>query len=142
MGVAAYLGAVLGQTWLALAVFAAIARLVIVSYGVTALRGDLGVTTAISALLAFLFGFLCVSDHVLTAAVLAVASGSILALKEWLHRLAGRIETADVEATLKFAIVSIIVLPLVPNENFGPPPLAVMNPFKIWLMVILISGLN
>ena len=141
-GVAAYLGAVLGQTWLALAVFAAIAGLVIVSYGVTALRGDLGVTTEISALLAFLFGFLCVSDHVLTAAVLAVASGSILALKEWLHRLAGRIETADVEATLKFAIVSVIVLPLVPNESFGPPPLAVINPFKIWLMVVLISGLN
>ncbi len=141
-GVAAYLGTVLGQPWLALAVFAATAALVIVAYAATALRGDLGVTTEISALLAFLFGFLCVSDHILTAAVLAVASGSVLALKESLHRLAGRIEAADVEATLKFAIVSVIVLPLVPNENFGPPPLEVINPFKIWLMVVLISGLN
>jgi uncharacterized membrane protein (DUF4010 family) len=141
-GVAAYLGSVLGQPWLALAVFAAAAALIIVAYAATALRGDLGVTTEISALLSFLFGFLCVSDHVLTAAVLAVASGSVLALKEWLHRLAGRIESADVEATLKFAIVSVIILPLVPNENFGPPPLAVINPFKIWLMVVLISGLN
>lgn len=141
-GVAAYVGSVLGQPWLALAVFAAVAGLVIVAYVVTALRGDLGGTTEISALLAFLFGFLCVSGHVLTAAVLAVASGSVLALKDWLHRLAGRIETADVEATLKFAIVSIIILPLVPNESFGPPPLAVINPFKIWLMVVLISGLN
>lgn len=129
-GVAAYLGSVLDQPWLALAVFAAAAGLVIISYAVTALRGELGVTTEISALLAFLFGFLCVSDQVLTAAVLAVASGSVLALKEWLHRLAGHIEAADVEATLKFAIVSIIILPLVPNESFGPPPLAVINPSR------------
>jgi uncharacterized membrane protein (DUF4010 family) len=73
---------------------------------------------------------------------LAIASGGVLALKEWLHRLAGRIESADVEATLKFAIVSVIVLPLVPNQNYGPAPLDVINPYKIWLMVVLISGLN
>ena len=141
-GVAAYLESVLAQPWLALAVFAAVAGLVIVSYAVTALLGELGITTEVSALLAFLLGFLCVRDHVLTAAGLAVASGGVLALKEWLHRLAGRIESADVEATLKFAIVSIIILPLVPNANFGPPPLDVLNPYKIWLMVVLISGLN
>ncbi len=114
----------------------------IVSYAVTAQRGELGITTEVSALLSFLLGFLCVSGHVVTAAGLAVASGGVLALKEWLHRLAGRIETADVEATLKFAIVSIIVLPLVPDQDFGPPPLDVVNPYKIWLMVVLISGLN
>jgi len=74
--------------------------------------------------------------------VIAVASGGVLALKDWLHRLARLIESADIEATLKFAIVSIIILPLVPNQNFGPPPLDVLNPYKIWLMVVLISGLN
>jgi uncharacterized membrane protein (DUF4010 family) len=141
-GVAAYVEAVLGQTWLAAGVFAATAALVVVSYAVTAQRGELGVTTEISALLAFLLGFLCVDGHVLTAAGLAVASGGVLALKEWLHRLAGRIEPADVEATLKFAIVSIIILPLVPDRSFGPAPLDVINPYRIWLMVVLISGLN
>jgi len=141
-GVAAFLDSVLGQPWLAVALFVAIAGLVIVSYAVSAQRGELGVTTEISALLSFLLGFLCVRGHVLAAAGLAVASGGVLALKEWLHRLAGRIESADVEATLKFAIVSIIILPLVPNQDFGPPPLDVINPYKIWLMVVLISGLN
>jgi uncharacterized membrane protein (DUF4010 family) len=141
-GIAAYLESVLGQAWLGLAVFGAVAGLVIVAYAVTAQRGELGITTEVSALLAFLLGFLCVSGHVLTAAGLAVASGAVLALKEWLHRLAQRIEPADVEATLKFAIVSVIILPLVPDENFGPPGLEVINPYKIWLMVVLISGLN
>jgi uncharacterized membrane protein (DUF4010 family) len=141
-GIAAFFDGPLDRPWLALGVFGASAALVVVSYTVTAQRGELGITTEVSALLAFMLGFLCVSGRVATAAGLAVASGGILALKEWLHRLAGRIETADVEATLKFAIVSIIVLPLVPNQNFGPPPLDVINPYKIWLMVVLISGLN
>jgi uncharacterized membrane protein (DUF4010 family) len=141
-GVAAFLDASLGRPWLALGVFTAAAALVVVSYAVTARLGEIGITTELSALLAFLLGFLCVSDHMTTAAGLAVASGGILALKEWLHRLASRIESADVEATLKFAIVSIIILPLVPDQNFGPPPLDVINPYKIWLMVVLISALN
>ena len=141
-GIAAFVDGSLGRPWMALAVFAGVSALVVVSYAVTAQRGELGITTEISALVAFLLGFLCVSGHIGTAAGLAVASGAVLALREWLHRLAGRIETADVEATLKFAIVSVIILPLVPDQNFGPPPLDVINPYKIWLMVVLISGLN
>jgi uncharacterized membrane protein (DUF4010 family) len=109
---------------------------------VTAQRGELGITTEVSALLSFLLGFLCVHGYIAGAAGLAVASGAVLALKQWLHRLADRLESADVEATLKFAIVSIIILPLVPDQNFGPAPLDVINPYKIWLMVVLISGLN
>lgn len=141
-GVAAFLEDTLGLPSLALALFVAVAALVVVSYAVTAQRGEVGITTEVSALLAFLLGFLCVSGHVAIATGLAVASGGVLSLKEWLHQLAGRIERADVEATLKFAIVSVIVLPLVPNQNFGPAPLDVINPYKIWLMVVLISGLN
>jgi len=139
---AAFLDSTLDRPWLALAVFAAIAALVVVSYAVSAQHGEFGITTELSAVLAFVLGFLCVSGHVMTAAGLAVASGAVLALKEWLHRLAGRIESADVEATLKFAIVSVIILPLVPDQNYGPAPLDVINPYKIWLMVVLISGLN
>ncbi len=141
-GIAAFVDVDLGRPWLALAIFVAMAALVTVSYAITAERGQLGMTTEVTALLAFLLGYLCVAGHALAAATLAVASGSLLALKEWLHGLAKRIEPADVEATLKFAIVSIIVLPLVPDRSFGPPPLDVINPFKIWLMVVLISGLN
>jgi len=141
-GVAAFFESQLALPWIALGAFLAIAGLVIVSYAVSAQRGEIGVTTEVTALLAFLLGFLCVRGQVLTAAGLAVASGAILALKEWLHHLASRIETADIEATLKFAIVSVIILPLVPDKNFGPQPLDVINHYKIWLMVVLISGLN
>jgi uncharacterized membrane protein (DUF4010 family) len=139
---AAYLAIQLAAPWLAVAVFAAVAALVVISYRASAAQGEMGITTEISALLAFLLGYLCVFGQMGLAAGLAVASGAVLALKEALHRLAGRIEPEDVEATLKFAIVSLIVLPLVPNRSYGPPPFDVLNPYEIWLMVVLISGLN
>ncbi len=139
---AAYLDGALARPLLALALFASVAALVVVSAVVTARQGDIGITTEVSALLAFMLGFLCVNGSMTLAAALAVASGGVLALKEWLHGLARRIESADVSATLKFAIVTVIILPLVPNQTFGPTPLDVINPYKIWWMVVLISGLN
>jgi len=141
-GVAGFLDQSLDRPWLALAVFASIAALVIASYRVSAERGELGITTELSALSAFLLGFLCVRGYVTAAAGLAVASVGVLELKDWLHRLSARIQTADIEATLKFAIVSVIILPLVPNQEYGFPPIAVINPYKIWLMIVLISGIN
>ena len=139
---AAYVDHALARPSLGLLLFAAVAALVVVSAVMSARRGDIGITTEVSALLAFLLGFLCVSGQVVLAGGLAVASGGVLALKQWLHGLAHRIESADVEATLKFAIVTLIILPLVPDQTYGPPPLDVINPYKIWWMVVLISGLN
>lgn len=139
---AGYLGQTLGLHWLALAMFTAVAALVVGMYVVTARRGDVGITTEVSALLAFLLGLLCTYGQLQLASWIAVAMALLLALKDWLHQLARRINSTDVEATLKFSIVTLIVLPLVPDVNYGPPPLDVVNPYKIWLMVVLISALN
>jgi len=140
--IAGYLGSTLGLDWLALSIFFAVAALIVGQYVVTSLRGDPGITTEISALLAFLLGLLCAHGQLQVAAWIAVAMALLLALKGWLHRLASRINASDVEATLKFGIVTLIILPLVPDHNYGLPPLDVINPYKIWLMVVLISALN
>jgi uncharacterized membrane protein (DUF4010 family) len=140
--VGAFLQRELDQGWLVLAAFVAISALVIVSYATTAARGELGITTEITSLLAFIAGALCGWDKVGVASVTTVVCLLLLTLKDFLHRLARRVEIEDVEATLKFAIISVIILPLLPNQNFGPPPLDVINPYKIWLMVVLIAGLN
>ncbi len=76
------------------------------------------------------------------ATAIAVGALLMLSIKEWSHSIATRVEAADVEATLKFAIVTVIILPLLPNATFGPEPLNVLNPWKVWLMVVLISALN
>jgi len=66
----------------------------------------------------------------------------LLSAKIELDRFVQRITREDVYATLKFAAITALVLPVLPNRTFGPPPLDVLNPFKIWLMVVLISGIS
>ncbi|MCB1760616.1 MAG: MgtC/SapB family protein [Gammaproteobacteria bacterium] len=138
----AYAGAQLAIPWVVGVVFAALVLLVAAAYQVTAKNGSIGATTEVSALLTFLIGGLCLWNEVEIAGAVAVATMLVLALKGWLHDLAKKIEPADVAATLKFAIITLIILPLVPNTNFGPSGLEVINPYKTWLMVVLIAGLN
>ena len=128
--------------WFPAVVFLAVAALIISAYHLTATQGDVGMTTEVSVLLTFLIGGLCAWGQVGIAGAITVSCMLLLALKGWLHDLAKRIESSDVEATLKFAIITLVVLPLVPNTNFGPEGLEVINPYKTWLMVVLIAGLN
>jgi uncharacterized membrane protein (DUF4010 family) len=140
--IAVYAGEQSGLPWMVALVFLAVAALVVVSFNVTAKRGDIGATTEVSVLITFFVGCLCTWDEVGVAGAIVVVTMLLLSLKGWLHDLAKRIEPSDVEATLKFAIITLIVLPLVPNTNFGPEGLEVINPYKTWLMVVLIAGLN
>lgn len=140
--VSSWAGAAFGLPWLAPAAFAAIALLVLGSYVVTALRGTVGITTEVTALIAFLLGVVCERGEMAIAGAVAVTVALVLVLKEWSHALAKKLEPADISATLQFAIVTVIVLPLVPDKSYGPPPFDVLNPYRIWLMVALISALD
>jgi len=131
-----------GLPWIVGLVFLAIAALVVTAYYATTRKNEIGATTEVSVLLTFFVGCICAWGQVGIAGAITVVTMLLLSLKGWLHSLARRIEPSDVEATLKFAIITLIVLPLVPNTNFGPEGLEVINPYKTWLMVVLIAGLN
>lgn len=105
-------------------------------------RGGVGLTTEMATLLTFAAGALCYWDYLPLAAAVGVATTVLLSLKPEMHAFAQRITREDVYATLKFAVITVIVLPLLPNRAFGPPPLNVINPYEIWLMVVLISGIS
>jgi len=137
-----YTGEESGLVWLVGLVFLALVSLAVAAYYVAARNGKPGITTEISLLITFFIGLLCAWGELEVAGVIAVVTMLLLALKGWLHNLARRIETSDVEATLKFAIITLIILPLVPNTNFSLAGLDVINPYKTWLMVVLIAGLN
>jgi uncharacterized membrane protein (DUF4010 family) len=113
-----------------------------VAYFVDAWRGEVGLTTEIAALVVVLAGALCYWDQLALAAAIGVATTVLLSLKLETQTLVRRITRADVYATLKFAVITAIILPVLPNESFGPPPLDVLNPYKVWLMVVLISGIS
>jgi uncharacterized membrane protein (DUF4010 family) len=59
-----------------------------------------------------------------------------------MHAFAHHITRVDVYATLKLAVISAIILPVLPNKVFGIPPFDIFNPFKIWLLVVFISGMS
>jgi uncharacterized membrane protein (DUF4010 family) len=116
--------------------------LVGVAYAIDAFQGRVGVTSEIAAVMVFVCGALAYWDYLELAAALAVVTFGFLTLKPQLHGLAERLSSEDMYATLKFAIISLIVLPVLPNQTYGPPPFDAFNPYKTWLMVVFISGIS
>jgi uncharacterized membrane protein (DUF4010 family) len=127
---------------LMVAVFAVIGALVVASYIVTAKNGDVGATTEVAAIVTLLSGALCYWGMVQLAGAVGVATALILSAKIELKRFVARLTREDIFAVLKFGVVTAIVLPVLPDRGLGPPPFDVLNPYKIWLMVVLISGLG
>jgi len=99
-----------------------------------------GITTEITALLTFMFGVLVMSDHAMFAIVLSVLVTLLLAFKGTLHGFVRNMSTEDIFVTLKFALVAAVILPLLPNRTIDPWGL--FNPFQVWLMVVLVSGIG
>jgi len=97
-------------------------------------------TSEVSAVITFLLGAMCYGEQFALAAAVTVATMVLLSLKLEMRSLAQKLSQEDIYATLKFAVITAIVLPVLPNRTFGP--LDVLNPYKIWLMVIFISGIS
>jgi uncharacterized membrane protein (DUF4010 family) len=133
---------VLASPWAFVGIFTLMGALIVVAYFVGAWRGGVGLTTEVAALVTVLAGALCYWDYLALAVAIAVATTVLLSLKLETDRLVQRITREDVYATLKFAVITAIVLPVLPNQTFGSPPLDVLNPHKIWLMVVFISGIS
>jgi uncharacterized membrane protein (DUF4010 family) len=139
---AAFASEMLISPWPFVTVLLIFGGLIAVSYHITAAKGQIGMTTEVSAIMVILTGALAYWDQMAIAVALGVMVMSLLSLKVELHRFAERINREDVLSTLKFAIITAIILPVLPNQSFWPAPFDVLNPYKIWLMVVLISGIS
>lgn len=99
-----------------------------------------GGTSEIAALVTFALGVLAGLGAFVAALAGAVITTGTLSLRQELHRLASEITDQDLFAAVQFAAISLIVLPLVPDQTYGP--WSVWNPRTIWLLVVLISGVS
>ena len=120
--------------------FLALAVLVGLSYWRESSGEKIGGTTAVAVLVAFGLGVMAGFGNSAAALAGAVITTGILSLRKELHTLAGTITREDLFAVVQFAAVSLIILPLVPNQHYGP--WGVWNPHTIWLLVVLISGIS
>lgn len=143
LGAVAALGSTeLGSGWPLAAAVLSVALLLTVGHFHQARERDMGLTTEMAVLVAFFTGALCFWGYLRLAAAIGIGTAVLLSLKMQTHTLARRIDQEDVYATLKFAVITVIVLPLLPQEGYGPPPLDVLVPYNVWLMVVLISGIS
>lgn len=138
---AAALAGLTGTAWIVAVALAALAMIAIVSYLRDPSRTtDPGTTTLVALLLCYLLGALCWYGQLEIAVALAVTTTALLYFKPELHGFSHRISGTEMRAFLQFAAVAFLLLPLLPNREYGP--WAVINPFRIGLLVVLISGLS
>ena len=103
--------------------------------------GD-GITTSVSVVIVYLLGGVCWYGRLLESCVIMVVLLWVLSAKEQLHAFAQKLSKEDILATVKFAVISALILPFLPNQAYGPPGLEVLNPHTIWLFVVFISGIG
>lgn len=139
---AAFAAEILQAPYVFIGVLLPIGALIVIAYFVLANRGSVGITTEVAAVVTLLAGALCFWDQLAIAVAMGVTTTVLLSLKIELHGFVDRLTREDMVAALKFAIITAIILPILPDVNYGPPPLDVINPYKIWLMVVLISGIS
>ena len=119
--------------------FLGIAGFLLLSYWHKLSSAEGGVTSEMSGLATFLVGALVCYGYFWTATALCVASLLLLDLKESLEKLAGRIAPQEILTFAKFLLLTGVILPILPNQEFSRFHL---NPFKTWLVVAAVSTIS
>ncbi len=101
---------------------------------------DIGATTVIAALATFGFGALATTASYEIAVAGTVLMTLLLGSKTTLHHWVEKIEEKELIAGLKLLVMTLVLLPVLPNKGYGP--FEAFNPFKFWLIVVLISAFS
>jgi uncharacterized membrane protein (DUF4010 family) len=128
------------------AVFAAVlgilGLMIAVGYFRETSSGRPGLTTRVAAILTLLLGALAAHGSLILVSAIGVTVTALLSFKMEMHRLARHLTREDLFAVLKFAVVSAVILPVLPDRDLGPFPFDALNPYRIWLFVVLVSGIG
>ncbi|MBX5329453.1 MgtC/SapB family protein [Rhodococcus fascians] len=101
---------------------------------------DAGTTTEIAALVAYLLGALAYTDPSVAVALSVIVAGLLMS-KYRIHRFARQmVSEIELEDAIKFLVAAFVILPLLPDREIGP--YGVLNPAKVWLLVVLLTGIG
>jgi uncharacterized membrane protein (DUF4010 family) len=128
--------------WVMGAALVAFAAIVVPGY-VASLRdkeADPGLTTEIALLVMFATGAITMLGHRIVAVVIAGSVMVLLQGKKPLHQMVHKIGENDLREIARLVLIGLVILPLLPNKSYGYE--GVVNPFAIWLMVVLIVGIS
>jgi uncharacterized membrane protein (DUF4010 family) len=136
-----------------------IVAMTVVSYYISfSKHSEGGITTEVSMLICFIIGILVQKNLLVLALFISIMTAAVLHLKEYLHRISDRMEKDDIQATLKFAVITFIIVIFDPDYTFfmkdmgflsglfeqfpGMADVKILNPYTVWLMVVLVSGIG
>src|SRR5690606_35719953 len=128
--------------WLVVAGLASLGGLLVVTnWQRTQMRQRVGgLTTEMSIILMYLIGAYLVEGNQLLAVVLTGVIAVLLHFTPALHGFVNKIGEKDLKAVMQFVLITLVILPVLPNEDMGP--YQVLNPREIWWLVVLIVGIS
>jgi uncharacterized membrane protein (DUF4010 family) len=101
---------------------------------------DPGLTTEVTMLLMFAVGAYLVVGPAAVAVTVTGCVAVLLHLKPEMHSLAAKIGEQDFRSIMTFVLITLVILPVLPDHAYGP--YHALNPFKIWLLVVLTVGIS
>ncbi|CAA7614197.1 MgtC/SapB family protein [Magnetospirillum sp. UT-4] len=121
--------------------FVAMGALVVATYLVRS-RPDpgIGFTTEVAELTAFALGALAAMGEGTAAAAGGVVATALLGSKDVLHAWLQRLERLELRAAIKLLLISVVLLPVLPDQGYGPDQ--VLNPYKLWLLVVMVAAIS
>jgi uncharacterized membrane protein (DUF4010 family) len=138
----AHLATELGALWLVAVGLLLVGGMMIAAYLHTPqpADGDPGTTTVAALMLCYGLGVLVWHDEIQLAVMLGIAATMLLYFKPELRGLSEHLTRRDLLSVLQFAVLALIILPLLPNQDYGP--YGAINPHQVWWMVVLVAGVG
>ena len=102
--------------------------------------GDPGTTSVVAILVCYCLGAAVWFGYGTLAVMLGIATTVLLYFKAELHGLSSQLTSKDLISILQFAVLTFVILPILPDRNYGP--YEALNPHQAWLMVVLVSGVS
>ncbi len=138
---AAMLSEKVALPWLLVAGWVTVGAMIVAAYLRSPTEeGDPGTTTVAALLMCYGLGALVWYGQATLAIMLAIGTTALLYFKPELRGITLRLSRRDLVSILQFAVLTFVILPILPNENYGP--YGAFNPHNVWMMVVLISGLS
>ena len=137
----ALLAQITDSGWILAAGLISIAAMMIAAHVADPLdSGDPGTTSVVALLVCYALGAMVWFGYTSNAVMLAIATTVLLYFKTELHGISKSLPHVDLLSILQFGVLSLVILPILPDRNFGP--YQALNPHNIWWMVVLISGVS
>lgn len=129
-----------GSPWLLAAGILVVGAMMISAYHRQPDPDDPGTTSVVALLLAFCYGAMVWYGYRTSAVMLGILSTILLYFKAELQSISKQLTRRDITSVLQFCVLSLVILPILPDRNYGPYD--TLNPYQVWWMVVLVSGVS